>query len=167
MLEALKTKTSEKVLKGIKNTGKQIIVAEYRESDMGTAECHPREGSSQRDRESVGGSGHMRAHFISGDDSRKDWERESVYGAGRIRDAPSLPAFTNTRRLKLSTLVLILYSAFVTFVTQPVIFHFSGNIILVKSISLVITSFSPLVIVQMEKDILDFVREVMNGEAFN
>ena len=84
-----------------------------------------------------------------------------------VRDAPSLPAFTNTRRLKLSTLVLILYSAFVTFVTQPVIFHFSGNIILVKSISLVITSFSPLVIVQMEKDILDFVREVMNGEAFN
>ena len=86
---------------------------------------------------------------------------------GFVRDAPSLPAFKNTRWLKLSTLVLILYSAFVTFVTQPVIFHFSGNIILVKSISLVITSFSPLVIVQMEKDILDFVREVMNGEAFN
>ena len=137
------------------------------ESDMGAAECDPQEGSSQRDRESVRGPGPMRAHFISRDDSRKDWERESVHGAGRARDAPSLPAFTNTRRLKLSTLVLILYSAFVTFVTQPVILHFSGNIILVKSISLVITSISPLVIVQMEKDILDFVREVVNGEAFN
>ena len=30
LLEALKTKTSENVLKGIKNTGEHIIVAEYR-----------------------------------------------------------------------------------------------------------------------------------------
>ena len=84
-----------------------------------------------------------------------------------MRVAPSLPAFTNTRRLKLSTLVLILYSAFFNFVIQPVVLRFTGNIILVKSISLIITSFSPLLFIQMERDILSFVRELLNKDELN
>ena len=107
---------------------------------------------------------HIKFHYrrkIKIKHARRDEERESVRGACSVRDAPSLPAFKNTRRLKLSTLVLILYSAFLNFVSQPVVLWFSGNIILVKSMSLIITSFSPLLLIRMEKDILSFVRELL------
>ena len=129
-----------------------VPIMNGREPDMGDEECDPREGGSRRDC----GSGRLR------DALRRDWERESVRGACSVRDAPSLPAFKNTRRLKLSTLVLILYSAFVNFFSQVVVLRFTGNIILVKSMSLIITSFSPLLLIRMEKDILSFVREVLN-----
>ena len=123
-----------------------------REPDMGDEDCEPREGASRRD------CGVVRVRDVS----RRCPERESVRGRGRVRDIHSLPAFKNTRRLKLSTLVLILYSAFLNFVSQPVVLWFSGNIILVKSISLLITTISPLFFIRMENDILSFVREVLN-----
>ena len=133
-----------------------VTVMNGRELDMGSEQYDPREGGSRRDQESVR---HAR------NASRRD--RVSVRRAGHIRVAPSLPAFKNTRRLKLSTLVFVLYSAFFNFISQLVVMHFSGNIILVKSVQLIITSFSPLVIILMEKDILSFVRELLKGDAFN
>ena len=132
-----------------------VTVMNGRESDMG-ADNESRKQGSRRDQESV---------RQARDASRRD--REFVRRSGRIRVAPSLPAFKNTRRLKLSTLLFVFYSAYFNFISQMVVMHFSGNIILVKSIQLIITSFSPLVIILMEKDILSFVRELLKGDAFN
>ena len=96
---------------------------------MGGEECEPREGGSRKDFgsvrlrdvsrrhpgwESVHGRGGVRyaSRIIHP-------ETESVRVAGRVKDAPSLPPFKNTRRLKLSTLVVILFSAFFNFLSQP------------------------------------------------
>ena len=136
------------------------------ESGVGDEECEER-------REGV-----LRRYFGAvrvRDATRRDRKRESVdraeresgRGAVRARGTPSLPPFKNTRRLKLSTLVLILYSAFFRFVSLPMFLWLTGNIILFNSISLMITSFSPLLLIRMEPEILSFVREILNRGELN
>ena len=97
---------------------------------------------------------------------RESLRREEERKPGN-RNSLSLPAFKDTRRLKMSTLVFVLYSAFFNFINQPFVLHFSGNVILVKAISLIFTSFSPLVTILMEKDILSFIRETVSGGEVN
>ena len=148
------------------SAGRSVPEQNRGESDLGDEECEQRERVSRRYCGEV-----------------RDLERKSVHGIERgrvryalrilhperesVRGAPSLPPFKNTRRLKLSTLVLILYSAFFKFVSLPMVLRSTGNVILVNSISLIITSFSPLLLVRMEQDILSFVKKVFNNGEFN
>ena len=61
--------------------------------------------------------------------------------AGHIRNA-SLPPFQNTRSLNLSTLVLILYTAFFSVIIQPLLVYISANTIIVNTtqLNLIFTS---------------------------
>ena len=84
------------------------------ECKMRGEECEPREGGSKKDFGSVRLRDTSRRHpgwesFHATGGGVRYASRiihpgtESVCGAGRVRDAPSLPPFKNTRRLKLST----------------------------------------------------------------
>lgn len=78
--------------------------------------------------------------------------------AGEARASRPLPAFRNTRSLRLSTSIFILYSNFLNFFIPILILNLTGNVVLVETVELMISTFLPLLSVLLEKDILSFLK---------
>jgi len=156
------------------------------ESELGDEECEQRDGVSRRfsravqvrdasrrdpERDFVHGRGRVR-DTSRGDREREsrfaiDLQREFVCEAVRVRGAPSLPPFKNTGRLKLSTLVLILYSTCFKFLSLYPVLRLTGNVLLLNSISIIMNSFLPLLLIRMGQDILSFLKEIVNRGELN
>ena len=74
------------------------------------------------------------------------------------RTSRPLPAFRNTRTLSLSTSIFILYSNFLNFFVPILILNLTGNVVLIETVELMISTFLPLFTVLLEKDILSFLK---------
>ena len=83
---------------------------------------------------------------------------DNLEAAGEARMSRPLPAFRNTRSLRLSTSIFILYSNFFNFFIPILILNLTGNVVLVETVELMISTFLPLLTVLLEKDILSFLK---------